>query len=78
MQLNIQSILANQLELKMLLNTLKNKNSNVDAILLSEIFLTDKTHKLVNIEGYMLLTNHRKEHKGGGMAILVRSGVNYQ
>ena len=78
LQLNIRSILANQLELKMLLNTLKNKNFNVDAVLLSKTFLTDKTLKLVNLEGYTLLTNHRKEHKGGGMAILVRSGVNYQ
>ena len=78
LQLNIRSILANQLELKMLLNTLKTKNSNVDAVLLSETFLTDKTLKLVNIEGYILLTNHRKEHKGGGVAILVRSRVNYQ
>ena len=78
LQLNIRSILSNQLELRMLLNTLKNKNLNVDAVLLSETFLTDKTLKLVNLEGYTLLTNHRKEHKGGGVAILVRNGVNYQ
>ena len=78
LQLNIRSILANQMELKMLLNTLKNKNLNVDAVLLSETFLTDKTLKLVNLEGYTLLTNHRKEHKGGGVAILLRNGVNYQ
>ena len=78
LQLNIQSILDNQMELKMLLNTLKNKNLNVDAVLLSETFLTDKTLKLVNLEGYTLLTNHRKEHKGGGVAILLRNGVNYQ
>ena len=78
LQLNIRSILANQMELKMLLNTLKNKILNVDAVLLSETFLTDKTLKLVNLEGYILLTNHRKEHKGGGVAILLRNGVNYQ
>ena len=48
LQLNIRSILANQMELKLLLNTLKNKNLNVDAVLLSETFLTDKTLKLVN------------------------------
>ena len=52
MQLNIRSILAHQFELTQLLQTMSNKNSCVDIVLLCETFLTDKTIKLVNIPGY--------------------------
>ena len=52
MQLNIRSLLSNQLELKQLLNDLTLKNSAVNALLLSETFITSKTEKLINMKGY--------------------------
>ena len=38
-------------------------------------FLTAKTTGLVKILGYTLMSNHRQEHKGGGMAILIKNGI---
>ena len=75
LQLNIRSLLAHKLELKILLNTFNSKNSPVDAILLSETFLTKCTTKLVNIPGYTLITNSRRDSKGGGVGILVRNTI---
>ena len=51
LQLNIRSILLNQLELKKLL-------LGVDVLLLSETFLSSKTEKLVNIRGYTVHTTN--------------------
>ena len=42
LQLNVRSILSNQIELKQLLQTLENKNSHVDIVLLCETFLSSK------------------------------------
>ena len=78
LQLNIRSLLAHELELKILLNTLNSKNSPVDAILLSEIFLTKCTEKLVNIPGYTLITNSRRYSKGGGVRIFVKNTITYK
>ena len=78
MQLNIRSILAYQTELSQLLQTMSDKNSCVDIILLCETFLTKKTTKLVNIPGYQLVSNNRKLSKGRGVAILVRNGITYK
>ena len=65
MQLNVRSILAHQNDLRQLLHDMSNKNSRVDILLLCETFLTAKTEKLVTIPGYNLVTNKRKNHKGG-------------
>ena len=78
MQLNIRSILAHQFELTQLLNTTSNKNSCVDIVLLCETFLTNKTAKLVNIPGYELVYNNHISSKGGGVGILIRSGIPYK
>ena len=74
MQLNVRSILAHQNDMRQLLHDMSNKNSRVDILLLCET-LTAKTEKLVNIPGYNLATNNRKNHKGGGVAILIRNGI---
>ena len=78
MQLNIRSLLANQTELRELLQIMTNKNSSVDVLLLCETFLTPKTEKLVNIPGYQLVTNNRNKHKGGGVAMLIREGITFR
>ena len=78
MQLNIRSILAHQNELRQLLQTMANKNSQVDVLLLCETFLTIRTEKLGNILGYSLITNNSKDHKGGGVAMLIRHGITFR
>ena len=70
MQLNIRNILAHQCELR--LHDISNKNLRVDTLLLCETFLASKTEKLVNIPCYNLVTNSRKNHKGEGVAVLIR------
>ena len=72
MQLNIRSILSNQLELKRLLNELSWKHSEVDILLLSETFIMSKTENLINMKGYMIHTTNRKEAKGGGLLCLLK------
>ena len=78
LQLNIHSLLAHQQDLKRILMNLREKNTNVDIILLCETFLNECTEKLVNIPGYEFLSNNRKQSKGGGTVILVRSGIKYK
>ena len=78
MQLNIRSLLAHQTELRDLLQILSNKNSTVDVILLCETFLSSNTEKLAYIPGYHLVTNNRNNHKGRGVAILIREGITYR
>ena len=78
MQLNIQSILAHQSELKHLLQILEERNSKIGAILLCETFLMKFTEKFVNFPGYILISNNRTQSKGGGVAILLRSDISYK
>ena len=78
LQFNIRSILSNQTELKQLLQTLENKNSIADIILLCETFLNARTTKLVNIPNYTLVSNHRQNRKGSGMCILIRNGITFK
>ena len=63
LQLNIRSMLTNLSELQQLITTLDNKGTQVDLILLCEIFLNRKTIKLVTILGYEIITNCRETSK---------------
>ena len=76
-QLNIQSLLVHQDELKDLLFNLKKRNLSVDVLLLCETFLSKRTHKLIKIPGYTLLSNNREKLKGGGTAILIKNHIHY-
>ena len=78
MQWNIQSLMSNIGELNLLLNKLELRNSPVDIILLCETFLNKSTEKLINLPQYCLYSNHRKDHKGGGIAILVSEGITHK
>ena len=49
----------------------------MDVLLLCETFLTERTHKLINITGYTLLSNNREKTKGGGTAILIKNHISY-
>ena len=75
LQLNMQSILSHQTELKTPLNDQETCNSRVDIVLLCETFLNKQTVKLVKIPNYMLISNHQSNCKGGGTAILVQNDI---
>ena len=77
LQLNIRGLLSNQVNLQMLLNNLKNKESQVDVILLCETHLNKLTTQLVHIPGYTLISSNRLISKGCGTTILVRSEISY-
>ena len=49
----------------------------MDILLLCETFLTKRTHKLINIPGYTLLSNNREKSKGDGRAILIKNHISY-
>ena len=78
MQLNIRSILSNQLELKRPLNELSQKHSKVDILLLSKTFITSKTENLINMKEYIIHTTNRKEAKAGGTAVLIKKGITHK
>ena len=78
LQLNIQSILVHQHELKQLLRDLEKKNSSVDVVLLCETFLTKKTIDMVKVAGYTHVGNYRNTKKGGGVSILIKDGISYK
>ena len=78
LQLNIRSLLSHQNNLRQLLQIMANKNSTADIVLLCETFLTSRTEKIVNIPGYNIVTMNRTQHKGGGVAILIRDGIPYK
>ena len=44
-------------------------------MLLCKTFLTKEIKKLVDILNYTLISNHRLNSKGGGTAILLRTGI---
>ena len=78
LQLNIQSILAHQHELKQLLQDLEKKNSSIDVVLLCETFLMKKTIGMVNVVGYTHVSNYRSTKKGGGISLLIKDGICYK
>ena len=78
MQLNIRSLLLNQVDLQLLLNGLSLKNSAVDALMLSEMFITSKTEKLINMKGYSIHTMNRVNSKGGGTALLINKEIKHK
>ena len=78
MQINIQSILAHQDELKQLMRTLEKKNSHIDVLLLCETFLSMKTERMVNFSGYTHIGRYRLTRKGGGVSILLNNNIPYK
>ena len=60
------------------MDTLNSKNSPIDILLLCGTFLTKHTIGLVNIPGYDIISNHRKNFKGGSTTILIKKGIPYK
>ena len=78
LQHNVRSLPCNISETKLLLETLHNKNSTVDIMMLCETFLSKNTAKLIKIPGYTLVSNYPKNHKGGGMSVLIKDGIPFK
>ena len=70
LQLNTRGVLNKQDPLKLLLNDIK-KDNRVDVVLLVETWLNKTNAKRFMVPGYKFLSSHRKNKKGGGVAILV-------
>ena len=77
-QWNIQSLISNMNELKLLLTKLEGKNTPTDAILLCETFLNKDTTKLIKIPDYTLHYINRTNQKGGGTAIMIKNGITHK
>ena len=77
LQLNIRGLISHKTDLQQLLNTLKLNNSTMDVVLLCETFWNEITAKQVHMPRYTLISNHRRQHKGDGTAILVREGITF-
>ena len=78
LELNIRSLLAHEIDLKHLLQNLENRNTPVDIIMLCETFLNKKTENIIKLPGYNLISNCRKENKGGGVCIFLKECINYK
>ena len=78
LQHNVHSLPCNISETKLLLQTLHDKNSSVDIMLLCETFLNKNTANRIKIPGYTLVSNYQQNHKGGGTSVLVKDGIPFQ
>ena len=73
LQLNIRGLSSKLEELKQLLENLAD-SKKPDIILLSETWLNTNSPK-ISISGYQLFNVHRKHKKGGGVSVLISSGI---
>ena len=78
LQHNIRGHIGHQVQLKLLMDTLISKNSLIDILLLCETFLTKHMIGLVDIPGYEVISNHQKNFKEGGTAILIKKEIPYK
>ena len=77
LHINIHSIPAKLVELKNLLQKLKDANHEVDLLLLCETFLNDSNKNSVDINGYTLREDHRKTMTQGGVAIYINNKLQF-
>ncbi len=77
LHINIHSIPAKLVELKNLLQKLKDANHEVDLILLCETFLNDTNKNSVSIDGYTLREDHRQTMTQGGVAIYINNKLQF-
>ena len=78
LQHNVRSLPCNLSETKPLLQTLHDKNSSVDIMLLCKTFLNKNTANRIKIPGYTLVSNYRQDHKGGGTSVLIKDGIPFR
>ena len=78
LHLNIRSLSSNFDNLKVLMSELKDFNVKPDLVMLCETWLNANNCDLFNIPGYSLVEKHRKNGRGGGVCIFVKSGLRYK
>ena len=78
MHYNIRSLNENFHKLQLLLHNITKSNVNVDFLLLCETFLTDYNCMLFNLPGYSRVEYHRKNSRGGGVAIYIKNCYDYK
>ncbi len=78
LHLNIHSLPDKIDKLKILLARLKDCNISLDVILLCETFINERNTNLFEIPGYNFISKHRKNLKGGGVAIYIRETIKYK
>lgn len=76
LHLNIRSLQKNLDCLKELIDTLSKKDVTLDVILLCETWTHDLNSSLLDIEGYTLFLQNRKEGRGGGVGVYVKNYLN--
>ena len=76
-QLNVRGLLGKTSKFAQLLNRCREQRQ-LDVAILNETWLTDRTEKMINIEGYQLETVNRDNRKGGGVGFLVSKYVKYK
>ena len=77
MHLNIHGLVSKLTDLKFLNMELRKIGRGADVILLCETFLHEQNLAVCNIPGYSLVNNHRKNRKGGGVSIFIKSEIKY-
>ncbi len=77
LHINIHSIPAKIVELKNLLQKLKDANHEVDLILICETFLNDSNKNTVDINGYTLREDHRQNMTQGGVAVYINNKLQF-
>ena len=75
--LNIHSLPSKYDELTELLTALESKKLLPDIILLCETFLSEFNHSRYHFDKYNIVSNFRKNRRGGGVSILVKSQITY-
>ena len=76
-QWNTRGILGKVSDLHKLLR-LQPKQRQIDICIVSETWLNDRSQKLVQIPGYQLVCNNRKNRKGGGVGILISNHIKFR
>lgn len=75
---NIRSLIENGDNLKILLNELSESGISMDLVLLCETFLNDNNYTLPNINGYKKIEKHRKNSRGGGVAMFINNNLHFK
>ena len=75
MHLNARSLLGNLDKFKILLSNIKKPFSVIG---ITETWLNDQTHDLVDISGYKFVSNHRTTKPGGGVGLYLQNSLEYK
>ncbi len=78
LHLNIQSLPAKLDGLKQLIANFQEEHVFIDFILLCETFLNDRNSDFCNIPGYKLIHNNRTKKTRGGVAMYIKSNIQYK